>query len=1038
MARLSNRYSIEKKGPSETAFSLGESLERSVPFLVYPPWDLLRGRDVFRDVELFDYETMNADLAHFAPNRATFSRAREIPIPGVKNPPKPLRSSEHPRGIPEEVSKLSKRARLRMDRDTEMAEDSARRCLARHKRKLPFSLEHPGRSIALDLEAWKTLRNEEGVFSSFYHTCMFEGSKRRKFQILIHNLSSLKGMNLECESNGLCSRTGRPHEKWRPLVSRGKVEQFVTGEEREYPSGFCSAYSRLLTEDIMGGKIHSFVEVYSGPNAPLSKALAKDFGGNVDDTHESKGGRIETEAVSLATRVHRTEVPTTRPLDAQPRVETGPLRAAAVESGRQPSFGKRRQLIPDGLQNPREHLKRALELSHPFDSISSVKEDHLRNVDWEKTQEDPNRERLSLLGRLESLARDPKVLERDPKLKEGSSFTFKKIGQKLNLGLMERVQEWVEMEDKAIPLVCRQGLNITGRASCSPFFSEFEEPQKVRISEFLATAKRRSSLAVRKTEFMAQQGGKDMADAIWKKVLVEMDEGSLGPGMTLENARDLHGEKCNVVPSFGLKQGTNSRGEPKYRRIDDHTSGWVNLAAKRLQKIPMANADSIAALVKHMARNFPSSPICLATADMQAAYRQVALDPEDVPRALTAIFNPLEQRASIHEVYAQPFGAGHAVPNFYRLAEWFARFLMRFFKIQCDHFFDDFWVVSTESTAEVNLRCLLRSAELLGIRFDPDKTQLPSSTAEILGVVFDTNPIGSSKIFSVKAKPSRVAGLKVTIEDILQKGVLTPSVAASVVGKYGFLCSTLFGKVGRFASLGVRAREHSSSSDLKIDHNLETSLRLMVEFITTCRPREIHMGSVPSPVILYTDASDVPEREPRYVVGGVLVDRRVDGPALSHFHWPVPKSMVARWIPKQTYMGQLEILAGPIALATWERSLTRVKCIHFVDNDAASASLVKGYSPKSDSCELAGAYWLQAAKTATDIYIDRVESKSNLSDGPSRLEFHALHALGSVEVSPVIPPFLSSAAPSRWFSRNNPSLAFPTSLEKGPIHSCPP
>ena len=438
---------------------------------------------------------------------------------------------------------------------------------------------------------------------------------------------------------------------------------------------------------------------------------------------------------------------------------------------------------------------------------------------------------------------------------------------------------------------------------------------------------------------------------------------------------------------------------------------------------------SIASLAKHMAKSFPSVPMCLATADMQAAYRQVALDPSDIPRALTAIFNPLEQKAAIHEVYAQPFGAGHAVPNFYRLAEWFARFLMRFFKIQCDHFFDDFWIVSTESTAEVNLRCLLRSAELLGIRFDPEKTQRASSNAEILGVVFDTHLIEASKMFSVKAKPSRVTGLKITIEDILQKGILTPSVAASVVGKFGFLCSTLFGKVGRFASLGVRAREHSSSSDQKIDHHLETSLRLMMEFISTCRPREVHMGSAPSPMILYTDASDVPDREPRFIVGGVLIDRRDGQAKMSHFHWPVPQSMVARWIPKQTYMGQLEILAGPIALATWEDSLTRVRCIHFVDNDAASASLVKGYSPKSDSCELAGAYWLQAAKTATDLYVDRVESKSNLSDGPSRLEFHTLRALGSASVSPVIPSFLTSDSPSRWFSRNSPLLASPTSLE---------
>ena len=91
---------------------LKSSSEVDSAFFVYPPWDLLRGRDVFRDVELFEYETMNADSAHFAPNCATFSRAREIPIPGVSCPPKPLRRSLHP----EERIKLSKRARFRMDR----------------------------------------------------------------------------------------------------------------------------------------------------------------------------------------------------------------------------------------------------------------------------------------------------------------------------------------------------------------------------------------------------------------------------------------------------------------------------------------------------------------------------------------------------------------------------------------------------------------------------------------------------------------------------------------------------------------------------------------------------------------------------------------------------------------------------------------------------------------------------------------------------------------------------------------------------------
>ena len=100
------------------------------------------------------------------------------------------------------------------------------------------------------------------------------------------------------------------------------------------------------------------------------------------------------------------------------------------------------------------------------------------------------------------------------------------------------------------------------------------------------------------------------------------------------------------------------------------------------------------------------------------------------------------------------------MPDFYRLAEWFARFLMRYFKIQCDHFFDDFWIVSRADTAEISLHCMLQSAQLLGIRFDPDKTQQPSSESEVLGVVFDTRNLPSSNSFSVKAKPSRAKNLR--------------------------------------------------------------------------------------------------------------------------------------------------------------------------------------------------------------------------------------------------------------------------------------
>ena len=118
--------------------------------------------------------------------------------------------------------------------------------------------------------------------------------------------------------------------------------------------------------------------------------------------------------------------------------------------------------------------------------------------------------------------------------------------------------------------------------------------------------------------------------------------------------------------------------------------------------------------------------------------------------------------------------------------------------------------------------------------------------------------------------------------------------------------------------------------------------------------------------------------------------------------WVVPDKVVSCWIPKATQMGQLEILAGLVALQTWENILSKTQCIHFVDNDSATACLVKGYSPKVDSCALVGDYWLQVATMALEVYIDRVESKSNVADGPSRMDFSLMKSLRGKWVEPVV------------------------------------
>ena len=91
---------------------------------------------------------------------------------------------------------------------------------------------------------------------------------------------------------------------------------------------------------------------------------------------------------------------------------------------------------------------------------------------------------------------------------------------------------------------------------------------------------------------------------------------------------------------------------------------------------------------------------------------------------------------------------------------------------------------------------------------------------------------------------------------------------------------------------------------------------------------------------------------------------------------------------------------------------------HFVDNDSAVSCLVKGYSPQVDSVALVGDYWLRCASLGIGTYVDRVESKSNIADGPSRCQFSLLSALGAQYIPPVVGKLLSwpSNDPSSWFA----------------------
>ena len=80
----------------------------------------------------------------------------------------------------------------------------------------------------------------------------------------------------------------------------------------------------------------------------------------------------------------------------------------------------------------------------------------------------------------------------------------------------------------------------------------------------------------------------------------------------------------------------------------------------------------------------------------------------------------------------------------------------------------------------------------------------------------------------------------------------------------------MFGKVGRCCTQAIRARQYGNPDEVTLTRDIRISLHLMILFATTAPRRELSLDRQSAPLVLYTDASDVPHRpEGRWIVGAV-------------------------------------------------------------------------------------------------------------------------------------------------------------------------
>ena len=518
----------------------------------------------------------------------------------------------------------------------------------------------------------------------------------------------------------------------------------------------------------------------------------------------------------------------------------------------------------------------------------------------------------------------------------------------------------------------------------------------------------------------------ERAQACWTRTIEERDAGLvLGP-FTLSQvsaSRDRGFPACGwglfrPLPRFAIWQGE------KWRCIDDGAiSGHNADGTTSFETIVCDRPDSPMriGLRFHELGPPPSQPDVAVemeggTDDAFAAYRRVVSSMMGYTTVMVAappeaLHSGSELCAMIFHVPGFNFGLTSAVLHFNCLAEMPLIFSRRFFATPCTRFYDDHGVHEPSYAQGSGQFCHVELHELLRFHFDLGKHRDRSQRVVYTGVCTDWSRQAEG-IVSLGVTRARRLKLRALIASILADQSLTSAEAGRLRAKARFCVCPVFGRVGLAAVQLLRERQRSPSESAITSElaDVLAFLDIVVDLLPSFTVRFRRERIRPTCVVL-TDAS--------FATGhkwlGFLVMCPICGALWAGL--PSPEwllELLRRHVVRQTEIGQLELAAAAAPYFSVRRSWWEDRpVLHYVDNQGALYSLIKGGSNDADSNRLTFITNMRLARLRCDAWFDYVPSASNFADLPTRLDDDAIARLSRVarRVPLRLPPEWSLACP---------------------------
>ena len=692
----------------------------------------------------------------------------------------------------------------------------------------------------------------------------------------------------------------------------------------------------------------------------------------------------------------------------------------------------RRGEIPAGFadliseQDPVAYALRALTIASPFDSMAPRLPDDLQAAVRRTVElgEAASAWRLSRLAILREISQSLRSLSDRINMRRPAHVAWAG-GPTAHPAFVAAVVEALNWPDVSLAVdYFVRGLAVVGEAPDTGLFRARSDREmrragpKISVSELVASNIRWTAILM--TELPAQfvaWGARNDIDALrlhslaWRATIDEVQaDTARGPFTRTEMDRMFGYGRWRASRRFGVP-----KGEDAVRPCDDETQSGHNSAFVSRHVLANCPVDFPAAVGRAFydaaaeIAGAVQSPIGAAREDVPSAYR---IAPAATPElTVVALVSPKSGRLFFFLTRGMNFGLSAAAQQFCRLPALVVALSRRLLAIPSDFYIDDLQVVETLvsrgiSTGLVGLDEFPGSAHSSFVEIttvfmplsDP-KRLMWSSVPSALGVQSDFLSTHLDGVVRQRVAPQTCSKSLALAQQVLGSGELSPSLAGSLRGKFGYIFSLGSGARAVLSVIGRRQYALVGRSGLlsgvrwALDTDLHQALGFIVELLQGDLPDLVFPGprhSI-SPVVVFSDASWSPPFPPS-LIGSGRVAFVVFVPGRDLVIWAaqdVPEAVLLRlhgFRPRSTHIIPLEAIAmfSPLFCPALTGYFQGADVLWFGDNQTVNFSARKGYSTAPDVARLVSSWSLRGVELACRSWLHWVPSEFNIADPPSR------------------------------------------------------